>query len=288
MNTDKQLTRYLLGLLPDNEAEVLDEQSIADDEMAARLRSVETDLVDAYVGGTLQGEFLERFESIYLASPRRRDKVAFARQFLGAIDRVPKADAAKWPAVAPRGRLVWLATAAMLFLACGVLFLQDVRLRRGLLDATHDGAVLDSRARELASQLGEERATNDAMRKELDRVRATQPIAVVLRPQTRAAGQVAAIVVPPGVDAVAFDLELEVEASDSPQYQVSLKDPASNRIVWRSSVLTRASSRRRPAVAVTVPSSVLKPQHYSLEVSSGKPGAAFDVVGSYAFQVEAR
>lgn len=284
---DRQLVRYLLGLLPDNDAERLDEQSIADDEMAARLRSVENDLVDAYVSGTLQGEFLERFESFYLASPRRRDKVKFARQFLNAVDRVPKIETAKPVTPSPRRRLVWLASAAMLFLACGGLLLQDVRLRRVLLDAKHDGAVLDSRARALDAQLGEQRAANDTMKKELDRVRATQPIAVVLRPQTRAAAQVAGIAVPPGVDAVAFDLELEAEASDFSQYQVSLKDPATNRVVWRSGVITRVSSRRPPAVGVTVPFSLLKPQHYSLELSGGKPNAAFDVVGSYAFQIEA-
>ena len=285
---DRQLVRYLLGLLPNNETELLDEQSIADDEMAARLRAVENDLVDAYVSGTLQGEFLERFESFYLASPRRRDKVKFARQFLSAVDRLPTADAAKSPAVAPRRRLVWLASAAVLFVACGVLFLQDVRLRRGLLDAKHDGAVADSRARELTKQLGEQRAANDAMRKELDRVQTTQPIAVVLRPQTRAAAQVPGIVVPPGVDAVAFDLELEADGSDFSQYQVSLKDPVTNRIVWRSGVVTRPRSRRKPAVGVLVPSKLLKPQHYSFELSSRTPGAAFDVVGSYAFQMEGR
>src|SRR5215469_941662 len=87
---DRQLVRYILGLLPQKDAERLDEQSIVDDELATRLRSVENDLVDAYVCGTLDGEFLERFESFYLASPRRRDKVKFAREFLKAVDRLPK------------------------------------------------------------------------------------------------------------------------------------------------------------------------------------------------------
>jgi hypothetical protein len=85
---------------------------------------------------------------------------------------------------------------------------------------------------------------------------------------------------------VAFELELE--ASDFSQYQVALKDPATTRIVWRSGVVTPVSSRRPPAVAVTVPASFLKPQHYSFELSGRTRGAAFDVVGSYAFQMEAR
>jgi hypothetical protein len=286
---DRRLIRYVLGLLPDEDAERLDEQSIVDDEFAARLRSVEDDLVDAYVRGALEGELLERFESFYLASPRRREKVAFARQFVGAVDRLPSSAAAS--AACPSGpvsRRRWfisLASAAALLLACGILFLQDVRLRRVLLDTQHDGEVLDQRGRDLARQLGEQRVANDAMRKEIERLHTAQPLALVLRPQTRAAAPVSDVAVPPGLDVVTFELDLE--AGDFSQYQVALKDPATNRTLWRSGILTSAS-RRTPAVAVAIPANLLKPQHYSLELSGRTPGAAFTVVGSYAFQMEAR
>src|SRR5580765_7224603 len=81
-----ELVQYLLGLLPPEDAERLDEASIVDDDVAARLRSVEDDLVDAYVRGALTGETLTRFESHYLLSPRRRQHVAFAGRFLRAVD----------------------------------------------------------------------------------------------------------------------------------------------------------------------------------------------------------
>jgi len=60
---DQQLVRYLLGLLPPHEADRFDEASVVDDEVAARLRGVEDDLVDAYVRGTLAIDLRERFES---------------------------------------------------------------------------------------------------------------------------------------------------------------------------------------------------------------------------------
>ena len=60
---DQQLVRYLLRLLPDEEADRLDEMSIADEETVWRLRVAENDLVDGYVSGALTGETLERFES---------------------------------------------------------------------------------------------------------------------------------------------------------------------------------------------------------------------------------
>src|SRR5215510_8018615 len=84
---DEQLERYLLGLLSDEDTERLDELSIADDELAWRLKVVEDDLIDAYVTGTLEGPRLARFESFYLSSPRRRKKVTFAGNLLRAVDR---------------------------------------------------------------------------------------------------------------------------------------------------------------------------------------------------------
>ena len=84
---DQQLIDYALGLLTEIEAERLDEASITDDEIAVRLCSVEDDLVDAYVTGTLDQRTRENFEATYLKSPRRREKVKFARRFLTVVDR---------------------------------------------------------------------------------------------------------------------------------------------------------------------------------------------------------
>jgi hypothetical protein len=284
---DRQLTRYLLGLLPEEDAERFDEQSIVDDEMASRLQCVENDLVDAYVGGTLQGELLERFESFYLASPRRRAKVKFAGRFLDAVDRAAAAAVVVPRTAPPRSRFVLsLAPAAMVLLACGVLFIQDVRLRRGLTDAQRDVVTRENRAQALAGQLDEQRVANDAMRRELDRVRATPSFAVVLLPQTRGIGPVPVIALPPGAAMVAFDLALE--AGDFSRYEVALKDPATNRKVWQSGILTPDLSRRPATVAVAVPAGVLRPQHYSLELSGRSSAGAFDIVGSYAFQIQSR
>ena len=84
---DQVLVRYLLGLLEPEDAERLDEASIVDDDFATRLRIVEQDLVDGYVRGTLAGETLARFESHYLSSPRRRERVTLARSFVPVVDR---------------------------------------------------------------------------------------------------------------------------------------------------------------------------------------------------------
>jgi hypothetical protein len=75
------ITEYLLGSLPEAETERLDELSVTDDEFTDILRVAEKELIDAYVHGELSNRDLERFNSYYLSSPLRREKVKFAETF---------------------------------------------------------------------------------------------------------------------------------------------------------------------------------------------------------------
>jgi hypothetical protein len=77
----QKLTQYLLGSLPATEAERLDELSLTDDEVAESLRSVENDLIDAYVQDELDEAARAQFKIHYLASATRRERVAFAQDF---------------------------------------------------------------------------------------------------------------------------------------------------------------------------------------------------------------
>lgn len=75
---NQTLTAYLLGSLPDADAERFDELSFTDDAFSDALKSVENDLTDKYVRGELSGATLEQFQTHYLASPLRRQRVEFA------------------------------------------------------------------------------------------------------------------------------------------------------------------------------------------------------------------
>src|SRR5256885_7056027 len=81
LNDQQKLTQYLLGSLPMAEAERLDELSVTDDEVAEALRSVENDLIDAYVQDELDEAERAKFKTHYLASATRRERVAFAQAF---------------------------------------------------------------------------------------------------------------------------------------------------------------------------------------------------------------
>lgn len=78
---EQTLTQYLLGSLPAAETERLDELCLTDDEAAEALQAVEHDLVDAYAQDELTAATRAQFNSHYLTSQLRREKVAFAQTF---------------------------------------------------------------------------------------------------------------------------------------------------------------------------------------------------------------
>ena len=294
---DQHLVRYLLGLLPPHEADRFDELSVVDDVVAARLRSVEDDLVDAYVRGTLAIDLRERFESNYLASPRRRERVAFAAAFARAVDEVPQ------PAATPSPRLRWMpallpalaVAAALLLVVSGGLLFESLRLGRGLSIAESDRAALDRRARDLAQQITDLRAANAEMTEQLARARTpvaaavpdVRAIALVLLPQTRSAGTIP-VLNRPAASADRVGFELRLEANEYERYQAGLRDPTSNEIVWRSDWVAARASAEGASVRVAVPHALLKPQHYTLDLAGRTGGDTAHVVGSYAFEVVPR
>ena len=307
---DRQLERYLLGLLPPEDTERVDELSVVDEDTAWRLRAVENDLVDGYVSGTLERETRDRFEAFYLSSPRRRAKLKLAESLAAVVGRQPEREEQIAPtpvtsgSTAPRatGWNWWAlaaAAAVLVMLVGGALFVQDLRVRTREVEA--QSAVLDQRARELERQLEEQRRTNAGSAQEVERLRnslalalaqqsavarpgaAPGPLAataLLLLPQTRAVGPIASLIVPAG--AASVNVALRLESNDFPRYQ------ASNQIVWRSGPLAATSLDHQGLVSVTVPASVLKPQHYSFELAGRRGGGSSEIIGSYAVQVAGR
>jgi hypothetical protein len=104
--SDAVLLRYLLGALPVDEAEPIEEASIVDEDLAARLNAMECDLVDSYVRSELEGTNLAKFQSWYLSSPLRARKVEAAKAIMLIVDgaepgAVSVTSGAKAPVAAP-------------------------------------------------------------------------------------------------------------------------------------------------------------------------------------------
>jgi hypothetical protein len=278
LQRDEVLVRYLLGSLPHEEAERLDELSIADDTVASRLSEAENDLVDAYIRNELSGETLELFRSVYLASPGRRQKVQFAKT-LAAFSEREQPLAHRWWAIStsiPRWSLATMAVAVALG---ATWFIQDdLRLRNQMSRSEAAAAATERRAQDL--------------RHELDQLRASGPqpptdpaplttLAVLLGPPTRGAARIPTVTIAARTGAVAFELQLE--ANDFPSYRAALNVSEVNRTPWRSGVLKAHASGERSAISVTLPASLLGPGNNVFEVSGLGPD--LEPIGSYAFRV---
>jgi hypothetical protein len=162
--TNEEITSYLLGALPAERADFLDELSFTDERFAELLNISEKDLLDAFVQGELSGDELERFNFYYLSSPLRRQKVDFARALRDAAGKeVTRAAESRKKSLAgylsglltfPRLSLQWgfALAAAVLVLFSGLMFYENARLRSELGRNTIGSDELLRRESELAER----------------------------------------------------------------------------------------------------------------------------------------
>jgi hypothetical protein len=328
MEQDLQLVHYLLGLLPEEETDRLDEDSIVDDEVAARLCGVEDDLVDAYVMGRLDQTTRQHFEASYLKSPRRRTKVKFARRFLSVVDRASSAPSEPPTAVADsrsdrvhrfplhlwtskpgssvhQSRVRWpLVTAAASFLlACGLL-VNDVRLRDSLNLARRESAAQDHRGEVMTRPPDEARNENAHVAEALEgsRVGSAEPASASAPGTTRGAMSTGmrATVLFPQTRSVGQPPTIRIPASTgSIRFELRLE---SNDFTRYQAILKQATSnglvwRSQPLnsrsnggsyVSLIVPPSVWESQPYLFELAGLDRDGHETPVSSYAFQVDRR
>jgi flagellar biosynthesis GTPase FlhF len=180
---NQTINAYLLGTLPEAEMELFDELSFTDDDFADELKVAEKDLVDAFVQGELDGEKLKHFNTYYLASPLRREKVEFAQTFQTfaekelaqeTVEAEPKAGFFANLFAIPRLSLQWgfaLTTLALMFFG-GWMIWENSRLRSEISQTQSNRDELLKRESELAErekQLQNEIATQQTVNAETEK-----------------------------------------------------------------------------------------------------------------------
>lgn len=116
---DTMVREYVLGGLAAAQREEVDERLLTDPDFHAEVRATGDDLIHAYLSAELTAADRERFESFFLASPRRQERVAFMRSLL---------EAAKKARRAPVAALLPWAAALLVGLAAGGWGLSERRL----------------------------------------------------------------------------------------------------------------------------------------------------------------
>ncbi|HEX8186509.1 MAG TPA: tetratricopeptide repeat protein, partial [Blastocatellia bacterium] len=123
-NDEKQIVRYLLGQLGEDEQRRVEERLISNDEYFELLLVAEDDLIDDYVKSKLPAGERERFEAYFLSTPERREKLGFARALLDYVSAESAAVQIKAASSPPRA--AWwrqLASAQSLRLAAAAIVL---------------------------------------------------------------------------------------------------------------------------------------------------------------------
>jgi hypothetical protein len=290
---DQILVQYLLGALPDEETERLDELSIADE--------IENDLGDAYARGELSGDTLRQFEASYLSSPRRRRKVELAKGLLvmerklmlpPGVTHIGKVPVSIQEEKASRrfrwswfssanSKVQWgFASATLVALAAmGFFFVQNVRLKRELIEAQAQHLSLDHRVQDLEHQLNQD-LQELAQARDLDHLGTAS---LFLPAPTRGASRVPTISLHPETDLVIFAIALE--SNDFPTYRAALKDLTTNQTVWLSANLEASSGEGDKTVSVTFRAVLLKQRNYILELTGISAAHRSEHISRYPFRV---
>lgn len=77
--SDEELRAYFFGKLPEQEAEILEEECAASEELTEQAQAVERELVDEYLRGNLSESDFQLFAANYPVTEARRNKIDVAR-----------------------------------------------------------------------------------------------------------------------------------------------------------------------------------------------------------------
>ena len=224
---DQRLRAYLLGRLPEAEAEQLETRALDDEEFFLTLKGVEDDLFDDFARNSLQGEDRQAFLAKYGAN---HEKLVFARALAGKSSNVIKFPVRRLP--------YQLAAAAVLVLAVGTFLVQQ-----------------RSSSTPAPSPSPSPRVVNPP------EVTAT---ANLVLGSSRAAGDATVILLPP--DATRVQLRVKLNAADRfDQYALEART-ARNNIVWGDAAAKGALDNGDLIVTAFVPAKALAPGTYELAV----------------------
>jgi len=248
IDDDAAISRYLLGLSQETERAAIQERIFQDEDYFERVRSVQQELIDAYVRGELSNSEREQVKAVLLSAGRGKGDLAFAR----ALAAVTGAHAPK-PRRAFQSAPVWIGLiAATLVVAAGVGYWVVVGQR----NAGRESAEVSAPQRPTAPK-------------------STAVLSVVLTPGVlRGSEKRKQIVIPPGTDTV--QLQLDVENDRHASYSAMLKTNAGE-TAWEQNGLSRQPDQ---SVLCNVPAVALKPASYELALKGGS-----DTVGYYYFVV---
>lgn len=170
LNNEKLIARYLLGDLPEEDQIAIEDRAFSDKEYLAPVTAVENDLIDEYVRKELSATERQQFETRFLASTERRQRVEFAKALARVPEQTAVSERAKWSwrdslyallsGLNPAAKLAAAAVILLLLVGGAWLLTATLRLRSQL---TQLQAQSEELQKELQQQVEAERRRNEEL-----------------------------------------------------------------------------------------------------------------------------
>jgi hypothetical protein len=262
---DESVRAYLLGLLPEEKVEAVEDAYFADPQEFDRVRAVEDDLLDDYAAGRLDPTEKAAFESRYLTSGPLRQRVVAARALRLATPEGVRTRQGAWRARARR--LAPLGIAAGFLAAFGWAMFwtwQTTRLVPRPKVAQSGSPSTEPVSSPVPSPSPAASATPAAS----PIAPATSRLVLALSPTLlRSEGGQAVLRIPPGSDVVVLELHGDREAAPrGARLGVSI-ETVEGTPVWTGPA--QRGGQPAPLASASVPAARLAPGDYLVALSAG-------------------
>src|SRR3954468_18724944 len=104
---EQQIVRFLLGELPEDDRQSVEVRLFQDDSFYHHIVALQEELADSYVRGGLTPDQRKQFESYFLQSQKRKERVDFATAFNGALVQSDQSSASVLPVISSRRAKWW-------------------------------------------------------------------------------------------------------------------------------------------------------------------------------------
>jgi len=299
------LVRYLLGDLPEEDLERLAEEYFVRDEAWEALGAIESDLIDAYICGDLSPELQQKFTANFMNSPRRRERVEFAKTLMNSAvreqagaGRIEGRKEEKWRAGPPPAR-PWFQRAPTRFAVAAVALVmasmivavavQNGRLRNELQRMQYAQTELQHQV-DIARQQAANRGTDThgaKLETPLSQLLSHEipTISIMLSPGVLRNSKNQSPKLPLTGVRSSIVLLLDLDQDQYAGYDAVVKTAGGKPIKRIKGLKSQRVQDNQKAVALSMPAQLLKRDDYVVTLFGRRTNGQVEPIHSYAFSV---
>jgi hypothetical protein len=267
--TDDELLRsYLLGQLPEEEADALERRLLTEDDLFELSEAIEADLLAEYAQGRLAPAERERVQRRLASSPQGRERLKLARSLSILAGRDPKTAVlpfARRAAPSLRPALRWAALAAGLLAAAGLSWLA--------LERPHPGREIQERPAPVIAEAPRAHEVPKPPAPAVAPAPAPEPVKAVFQlalTSLRGSESAEKLRVPAGTGTV--ELQISVEGmEDLESFHLTLRNRKAETIRELTGLKPKSLNGAR-ALIVNLPAELLPAGKYEIQAQGIAPG----------------